>query len=116
MLTCARFIRFGLGSLTSMPIFPSLHPRAINRILRDVFRKLNAPAFPRYFPHGGRQGAAQKLMGSGDQWPIVASVGRWNSLGFKGYVGLSGEMSQAMGNLLVDSYDFESEEEGSVVS
>ena len=93
------------------PIFPSLNGRNINRTLRDVLKKINVPASSRYSSHGVRRGAAQELKESASQWSIVASLGQWSSLCFKGYVDLSGEMAQEMGKLFIDSYDFESDEE-----
>ena len=77
----------------------------------DVLKKINVPAFSRYSSHGSRMGASQELKESGPQWPIVASLGEWGSLCFKGYVGLSDEMAQEMGNIFIDSYDFEPDEE-----
>ena len=91
--------------------FPSLNGRNINRTLRDVLKKINVPASSRYSSHGVRRGAAQELKESASQWSIVASLGQWSSLCFKGYVDLSGEMAQEMGKLFIDSYDFESDEE-----
>ena len=96
---------------SGQPLFPSLNGRNINRILRDVLRKINVPAVARYSSHGFRRGAAQELKESGSQWPIVASLGQWSSLCFKGYVDLSDEMAQEMGKLFIDSYDSESDEE-----
>ena len=92
-------------------LFPSLNGRNINRILRAILKKIHVPASERYTSHGFRRGAAQELKESGSQWPIVASLGQWNSLCFNGYVDVSDEMAQQVGKLFINSYEFESDDE-----
>ena len=92
-------------------LFPGYYGASVNTAIKAVSTKLATPYSTRYTSHGFRMGSAQELKEKGSQWPVVAGVGEWRSLAFRGYVDTALDVERDMSRLLIGPDAISGEEE-----
>ena len=96
---------------TGEKLFPSYYATKTNNTLKAVLKKLDVPHAGKYSSHGFRRGAANELRATGSPWSVIATVGGWKSLAFRGYVDLTQEVDRDMAKLLIETEQLDSEPE-----
>ena len=84
-------------------LFRAVNRRNFNRFLKRTLGELGFPEAERYSSHAFRRGATQELRESGSGWPVIASMGVWNSPAFKGYVDITQEVEAGVRQLFISA-------------
>ena len=84
-------------------LFRAVNRRNFNRFLKRTLGELGFPEAERYSSHAFRRGATQELRESGSGWPVIASMGVWNSPAFKGYVDITPEVEAGVRQLFISA-------------
>ena len=87
----------------------------VNKTIKDALAKILAPYDRSYTSHGFRRGASNELKTKGPQRTVVAGLGEWRPLAFKGYFDTTLEVAIDMSKLLIET-DVLTEEEDEVLS
>ena len=82
---------------------PELLWRKLQQHPKSGTRGLGIVSSERYSSHVFRRGAENVMKSSGSQWPTAATLGEWRSLAFRGYLGLTDELSRDMSKLLAET-------------
>ena len=92
-------------------LLPSFSAQSVNRAIKAVLKKPDAPYAESYTSHGYRLGATQELKERGCQWPIVASIGEWRILAFMSYIDIAEDVAKEMSKLLIERDPLTDDEE-----
>ena len=92
-------------------LFPGYYSANVNTAVKAVLAKIDIPYAQSNTPHGFRRGEAQELKEKCSQWPIVAGVGLWRSVAFKGYVDTTLDVGRDTSKLLIESEPISDDED-----